>query len=60
MIDWLHLQQRLQELAEAIDESDETAVMNLLRLLVPGFRVVAEGSGAPSAKPRRKRKASVS
>jgi FlaA1/EpsC-like NDP-sugar epimerase len=60
MIDWLHLQQRLQELAEAIDESDEEAVMNLLRLLVPGFRVAAEGSGAPSAKPRRKRKASVS
>ena len=60
MIDWLHLQQRLQELAEAIDESDKEAVMNLLRLLVSGFRVVAEGSGAPSAKPRRKRKASVS
>jgi FlaA1/EpsC-like NDP-sugar epimerase len=60
MIDWLHLQQRLQEMGEAIDRGDDDAAMNLLRLLVPGFRVVAEGSAAPAAKPRRKRKVSVS
>ncbi len=60
MIDWLHLHQRLQELGDAIDNGDEEAAMNLLRLLVPGFRVVAEESETPSAKPRRKRKALVS
>jgi FlaA1/EpsC-like NDP-sugar epimerase len=60
MIDWLHLQQRLQELADAIDGGDDEAAMNLLRLLVPGFRVVAEKSPAPAAKPGRKRKVSVS
>jgi FlaA1/EpsC-like NDP-sugar epimerase len=60
MIEWLHLQQRLQDMAEAIEQGDEEAVMDLLRLLVPGFRVVAESSGAPAAKTRRKRKVSVS
>jgi FlaA1/EpsC-like NDP-sugar epimerase len=58
MIDWLHLQQRLQELGGAIDKGDEEAVMNLLRLLVPGFRVVVEESASP-AKPQRKRKVSL-
>ncbi len=59
MIDWLHLQQRLQELGEAIDDGDEGAAMNLLRLLVPGFRVVAGESLPPTAKPQRKRKVSL-
>ena len=60
MVDWLHLQQRLQEMGEAIDRGDQDAVMNLLRLLVPGFRVVAEEPAAPAAKPQRKRNLSVS
>jgi FlaA1/EpsC-like NDP-sugar epimerase len=42
MIDWLHLQQRLHELGEAIEKGDEGKAINLLRLLVPGFRPVAE------------------
>ncbi len=54
MIDWLHLQQRLQELGDAIDYGDQDAVMNLLRLLVPGFRVVSEEDLPPSAKPQHK------
>jgi FlaA1/EpsC-like NDP-sugar epimerase len=60
MIDWLHLQQRLQELGDAIDRGDQDAVMNLLRLLVPGFRVVAEEPAPPAAKPQHKRNVSAS
>ena len=55
MIDWLHLQQRLQEVGKAIDEGDEEAVMNLLRLLVPGFRVLPEESAAPAKSPRKRK-----
>ena len=42
MIDWLHLQQRLNELGEAIEKGDKDKAINLLRLLVPGFRAVPE------------------
>jgi FlaA1/EpsC-like NDP-sugar epimerase len=47
MIDWLHLQRRLQELSEAIDESDAEKAMNLLRLLVPSYQAVAEQPQPP-------------
>lgn len=38
MIDWLHLKQRLNELSEAIEHSDQDRAMSLLCLLVPGYR----------------------
>ena len=44
MIDWLHLHQRLNELGEAIEKGDEDKAINLLRLLVPGFRALPEQS----------------
>ena len=50
MIDWLHLQQRLHELGEAIEKGDEDKAVNLLRLLVPGFRAVPEPA-APVSEP---------
>jgi FlaA1/EpsC-like NDP-sugar epimerase len=43
-IDWLHLQQRLNEMSDAIDKGDSDKAINLLRLLVPGFRSVPEPS----------------
>jgi len=38
MIDWLHLKRRLDELSEAIEAGDEARALDLLCLLVPGFR----------------------
>jgi FlaA1/EpsC-like NDP-sugar epimerase len=37
MIDWLHLQRRLRELGDAIQNGDAEKTMNLLRLLVPTY-----------------------
>jgi FlaA1/EpsC-like NDP-sugar epimerase len=42
MIDWLHLQKRLHELSEAIEDFDLDRVMALVRLLVPNYRAVSE------------------
>jgi len=44
MIDWLHLQRRLRDLGEAIENGETDKSMNLLRLLVPNYRAVAEPS----------------
>ena len=38
MIEWLHLQRRLDELNGAIDAGDVERAINLLALLVPGYR----------------------
>lgn len=51
MIDWLHLQQRLNELGEAIEKGDKDKAINLLRLLVPGFRAVPEQAEQPEPAP---------
>jgi UDP-N-acetylglucosamine 4,6-dehydratase len=42
MIDWIHLERRLRELGKAIDQSDAERVMNLIRLLVPGYQTVVD------------------
>ncbi len=42
MIDWIHLERRLNELSGAIDEGDAERVMSLLRLLVPSYRAISE------------------
>ena len=42
MIDWLHLQRRLDELGEAIELGDKDRSMDLLRLLVPSYRAETE------------------
>jgi FlaA1/EpsC-like NDP-sugar epimerase len=47
MIDWLHLQQRLIELREAVDQGNQEKTMSLLRLLVPGFRTGAQHWESP-------------
>jgi len=47
MIDWLHLQQRLNELGEAIEKGDKDKAINLLRLLVPGFRAAPDQAEQP-------------
>lgn len=41
MIEWLHLQRRLDEIGKAIDKNDSKMTMNLLCLLVPGFQATA-------------------
>jgi FlaA1/EpsC-like NDP-sugar epimerase len=38
MIEWLHLQRRLDELSQAIETGDADKAMDLLVLLVPGYR----------------------
>ena len=38
MIEWLHLQRRLDELSQAIDGGDRERAMDLIGLLVPGYR----------------------
>ncbi|HEX6740189.1 MAG TPA: nucleoside-diphosphate sugar epimerase/dehydratase [Sphingomicrobium sp.] len=38
MIEWLHLQRRLDELSQAIEAGDTDEAMDLLILLVPGYR----------------------
>jgi len=48
MIDWLHLQKRLHELSEAIEDFDLDRVMALVRLLVPNYRAVSEPTEAAS------------
>ena len=42
MIDWPLLKQRLNDLREAIDKGDDDKAIDLLRLLVPGYRAAAE------------------
>jgi FlaA1/EpsC-like NDP-sugar epimerase len=42
MIDWHHLQRRLDELSEAIADADVEKAMNLLRLMVPSYNGAAE------------------
>jgi FlaA1/EpsC-like NDP-sugar epimerase len=49
LIDWLHLERRLDELSEAIDLGDANKAMNLLSLLVPGYGAAAEQRSAPRA-----------
>ena len=46
MIDWLHLQQRLHELREAIEAGHEDKAMSLLRLLVPSYQLMAQQPGS--------------
>jgi hypothetical protein len=41
MIDWLHLQRRLDDLASAIDKNDVARTLGLLCLLVPGYQPAA-------------------
>ncbi|MFL6730415.1 MAG: polysaccharide biosynthesis protein [Sphingomicrobium sp.] len=38
MIEWLHLQRRLDELSQAIESGDPERAMDLVGLLVPGYR----------------------
>jgi FlaA1/EpsC-like NDP-sugar epimerase len=47
MIDWLHLQRRLDELCDAIENADADKAISLLRLLVPSYREVAEQPRSP-------------
>jgi FlaA1/EpsC-like NDP-sugar epimerase len=47
MIDWLHLERRLDELGDAIENADVDKAIGLLRLLVPSYRAVA-GQPQPS------------
>jgi FlaA1/EpsC-like NDP-sugar epimerase len=49
MIDWLHLQRRLDELGDAIENTDVAKAMHLLRLLVPGYAGGSEEPETPSA-----------
>jgi FlaA1/EpsC-like NDP-sugar epimerase len=42
MIDWHHLQRRLDELSEAIADADVEKAMNLLRVMVPSYNGAAE------------------
>jgi FlaA1/EpsC-like NDP-sugar epimerase len=42
MIDWRHLQRRLDELCDAIENAHVDKAISLLRLLVPNYRAVAE------------------
>ena len=46
MIDWIHLERRLDELAAAIDANDADRVMGLLGLLVPAYRQVPDATDA--------------
>jgi FlaA1/EpsC-like NDP-sugar epimerase len=48
MIEWLHLQRRLDELSRAIETGDADKAMDLLALLVPGYR---ELPAVPAATP---------
>ena len=41
MIEWLHLQRRLDDLASAIDNNDVARTLSLLCLLVPGYQPAA-------------------
>ncbi|MBA3511179.1 nucleoside-diphosphate sugar epimerase/dehydratase [Sphingomonas sp.] len=59
MIDWLHLQQRLQKLGEAIDQGHEDNAMNLLRLLVPGYPGMPEERVTPPIDPPLERNVSM-
>jgi FlaA1/EpsC-like NDP-sugar epimerase len=42
MIEWLHLQRRLADLGEAIENNDAAIAISLLCLLVPGYRAEAD------------------
>jgi FlaA1/EpsC-like NDP-sugar epimerase len=42
MIEWLHLQRRLNDLAGAIEKGDADKAIGMLRVLVPGFRAVED------------------
>jgi FlaA1/EpsC-like NDP-sugar epimerase len=59
MIDWRHLQQRLQEMGDAIENGDQDNVLNLLSLLVPGFRESAGKRVAPRPRARSQRNVSL-
>ena len=47
MIDWRHLQRRLDELREAVAAGDAPKAISLLGVLVPGYR--ADAAGPPEA-----------
>jgi FlaA1/EpsC-like NDP-sugar epimerase len=46
-IEWLHLERRLQELGDAIENADGDKAMSLLRLLVPSYQAAAEQPRPP-------------
>jgi FlaA1/EpsC-like NDP-sugar epimerase len=52
MIDWLHLQRRLDELSDSIERTDVDKAMGLLRLLVPSYRALAEQPEPPQGSVR--------
>lgn len=49
MIDWLHLQRRLDELRDAIESAETDRTMKLLSLLVPSYRGASDQSEAASS-----------
>ena len=59
-IDWIHLQQRLHELGEAIETGHEEKAINLLRFLVPGYRMVEQQGESPIASAHAYRERNVS
>ena len=61
MIDWLHLQRRLDELADAIASADADKALGLVGFMVPGFRagIARAGSEPGSAGSKRDRTVSA-
>jgi FlaA1/EpsC-like NDP-sugar epimerase len=55
MIDWLHLDRRLQELGEAVEQGDLEKTMALLTLLVPSYVGGADRAAAEQHMPSASR-----